>query len=301
MMEFTHSVTSANSKERAGYWEARKKDFIDFPDTDVHGGKLDLSLPLDYFDIDSETAERLRKIGEPFDIYNNPLRCAVPDFKIIIFKGFNDDYGIGSILRKFTNPKRERQAYGIYASFYYVEYSIYCALTICYVDKDFGYEQPTAILEISQDEGSFINPILINKEAADLFTFDDMHALGEYLANVWFGIQYEMVNCPHEIRVVEQRGPIKSDGDYREGGGIVYVKKVIPVDVQGNPIKYETTNSGRTFTKPAWNVRGHMRTLKDGREVPVRPYPKGKERNNPNAIKPKKYVFDDHKIKKDSE
>ena len=51
----------------------------------------------------------------------------------------------------------------------------------------------------------------------------------------------------------------------------------------------------------SWNVRGHMRTLKDGREIPVRPYSKGKERKNPNAINPKLYVFGDQKIVDDSE
>ena len=300
-MIFSHRVPIANSKEWSWYWSSHRKSFTDFPITEVYGGELDLSMPLDYFDIDSDTAERLRKIGEPFDIFNNPVQIAIPSFEVIIFKGINDENGIGSLLWRFTNPDRERQVYGIYASLYHVANSVYCVLTICYVDKDWGSEQPVAILEIGQDEGPFINPILINEEAAELFSFDDMQAVGEYLANVWFGIQYELVNCPEEIRVVEQRGPIEPNGNYHEGNGIVYVNRVTSVDEHGNPIKYEARNSGRVYIKPAWNVRGHMRTLKDGREVPVRPYPKGKERNNPNAINPKQYVFDDEKIEADSE
>lgn len=300
-MLFTHKTSIANSKDLFWYWNAYKKDFIDFPNTDVYGGKLDFTMPLDYFDIDSDTAEKLRRIGQPYDIFNNPLQIAAPALEVIILKGVNDDNGIGSLLWQFTDRGRERRVYGIYASFFFVEKSIYCAMTFCYVDKDTGCELPTAILEIGQDEGAYINPILISEDAAELFSYDDMQAVGEYLANVWFGVQYEMVNCPEEIRVVEQRGPIDLDGNYHESNGIIYVKRIIPVDENGNLIEYEARNSGRVYRKPAWNVRGHMRTLKDGREIPVRPYPKGKERKNPNAINPKQYVFDGQKLEDDSE
>jgi hypothetical protein len=84
-----------------------------------------------------------------------------------------------------------------------VKNSVYCAITVCYVDKDWGCEQPTAIIEISQDEGPFIMPILVNEDAAGLFSFDDIQAVGEYIANVWFGIQYELINCPEEIKYIE--------------------------------------------------------------------------------------------------
>lgn len=299
-MIFSHRVPIANSRESSWYWSGQKESFTDFPNTEVYGGKLDFSMAVDYFDIDSDTAERLRKIGEPFDIFNNPVQIAIPAFVVNVFKGINDEDGIGSLLWRFTNPERERQVYGIYASFYHVVNSIYCALTICYVDKDWGSEQPAAILEIGEDEGPFINPILINEEAADLFSFEDMQAVGEYLANVWFGIQYELVNCPEEIRVVEQRGPIEPNDDYHEGSGIVYVKRVIPVDEHGNPIKYEATNSGKTNRMPAWGVRGYWQT-RNGKPVYVRPHPKGPERNNQNAFNPKQYVFDDRKIEADSE
>lgn len=300
-MKFTHNVPIANSKEQSWYWSSHKKDFIEFPDTEVYGGRLVFSQPLDYFDLDSDSAEQLRRIGESFDIFNNPLQISKTEFEVVIFNNINEDDGIGSLLWRFANPDRERQVYGIYASFFHVVNSIYCALTICYIDKDWGCEQPTAILEIGQDEEPFINPILINEDAAALFSFDDIRAVGEYLGNVWFGIQYELINCPEEIRIVEQRGPIAPGGDYQAGNGIVYVKRVVAVDENGNPIQYKPRGSGRVFTKPAWNVRGHMRTLRDGREVLVRPYPKGPERNNPNAISPKKYVLDDQKITDDSE
>lgn len=39
-----------------------------------------------------------------------------------------------------------------------------------------------------------------------------------------------------------------------------------------------------------WGVRGHERHLKNGRVVWVKPYRKGKQRNNENAYKPKEYI-----------
>ena len=300
-MNFTHSLPIANSKEWFWYWGEHKKEFVEFPNTEVYGGVLDFGKPLDFFEIDSDTAEKLNRIGKPYDIFNNPLRVSIPEFQVYILDGVNDNNGIGSLLWRFTKPDRDRRCYGVYASFFYMGKSIYCALTICWYDESSGNETPTAILEIGQDEGPYIQPILINENAAELFSFDDIQAVGEYLANVWFGIQYELLNRPEEIRVVEQRGPINPDDTYHPGNGIILVKRIIPVDEQGNPIHYESRDSGRVYRMPAWNVRGHMRTLKDGREVPVRPYPKGPERNNPNAINPKKYVFDEQKIEDDAE
>ena len=48
-------------------------------------------------------------------------------------------------------------------------------------------------------------------------------------------------------------------------------------------------------------VRGHPRTLKDGRVTFVRPYPKGKERNNPEFLEKKGYKFVEGKIDSDTE
>ena len=127
-MVFTHSKSIANIRE--WYWQARIEPFIVFPNMKVNGGILDFNKAIDYFDIDSDSAEKLRRIGLPFNIFDNPLHVAIPDFEILIFKDFNDQDGIGSLLWKFTNPERERQVYGIYASLFYIEKSIYCALTI---------------------------------------------------------------------------------------------------------------------------------------------------------------------------
>lgn len=57
----------------------------------------------------------------------------------------------------------------------------------------------------------------------------------------------------------------------------------------------------RKYTLPVWGVRGHPRTLPDGRITYVRPYPKGKNRKNPNALVSKEYKFVEEKIDSDAE
>ena len=47
--------------------------------------------------------------------------------------------------------------------------------------------------------------------------------------------------------------------------------------------------------------RGHPRTLPNGRITFVRPYPKGKDRKNPDALISKEYKFVEDKINLDTE
>ena len=77
------------------------------------------------------------------------------------------------------------------------------------------------------------------------------------------------------------------------------IKRIVAVDKDGRPIEYGATDSGRKYHVPSWGVRGHERTLQDGRIIPVRAYRKGKERNNPEIYIEKRYIFDDEKIDND--
>ena len=299
-MFFLNNGLIANSNDLTWYWRSYVQPFATFTRTEVFGGTIDFSHSLDYFNLTSDTAEKLRNIGEPYDFFDKTVPVALNEFTVNIFEGFNDDDGIGSILRNFTNYERERNCYAVYASFFYINNSVFCALTICFIDKDTATELDTAILEIGQDEGSYILPITISEEATQYFSFDTIKALGEYLANVWFGIQYEMNNRPEEIRIIEQRDSVSSNDKTYNRNRIVLVKRIIPVDENGNIIKYGNTDSGREYKMPVWGVRGHPRTLSDGRVIHVKPYPKGKERNNPDYYNSKEYQFVKDKIDDDS-
>lgn len=239
-------------------------------------------------------------IGEPYDLFDKTTPIALNEFTVNIFEGVNDENGIGSILCDFTNIERERECYAVYASFFNTNDSVYCTLTICFVDKDYAVELDTAILEIGQDESGYIMPVIISEEATEYFSFYIIKSLGEYLANIWFGIQYEMNNCPEEIRIIEQRGSVSPSENNYDSNQIVLVKRIIPVDKNGNIIKYGKTDSGREYKKPVWGVRGHPRTLSDGRVIQVKPYPKGKGRNNPEYYNSKEYQFVGDTIDDDS-
>lgn len=64
-----------------------------------------------------------------------------------------------------------------------------------------------------------------------------------------------MNNGPEEIRVIKQRESEADNNDeYKEGNHIVLVKKVIPVDENGNRIKYSSSDSSRHYNMPAWTV-----------------------------------------------
>ena len=158
-----------------------------------------------------------------------------------------------------------------------------------------------AVIEVSQDENAYVLPVEISEEALDYFSFDDIMRLAYWLGNFWVGVQYEINNRPEEIRVVEQRGLISPDDDaYKSQDRIVLIKRIIAADKDRRPIEYGATGSGRKYHVPAWGVRGHERTLSDGRVIMVRPYRKGKERNNPEIYREKRYVFDDEKIDDDT-
>lgn len=163
-------------------------------------------------------------------------------------------------------------------------------------------EMETAVVEISKDEETYIQPVCIPEIALHFFTFDDIAMLLYWLGNFLAGVQFEMNTRPEEIRVVKQRESVSDNSEeYRDGKHIVLIKKVISVDEDGNIIKYDESTSKRHFHMPAWTVRGHERTLPDGRIIPVRSYKKGEQRNNPDALVKKEYRFVDEKIDSDIE
>lgn len=190
-MFFSDTKSIIDSPELTWHWRSYVHSFSSFEKTDVFREIINFTHPLDYFEISSDTAEKLRKIGEPYDLFDKMTPIILNEFTVNIFDGFNDKNGIGSILCDFTNIERERECYAVYASFFSINDSVYCALTICFVDKDYAVELDTAILEIGQDESGYIMPVIISEEATEYFSFDIIKSLGEYLANIWFGIQYK--------------------------------------------------------------------------------------------------------------
>lgn len=58
-----------------------------------------------------------------------------------------------------------------------------------------------------------------------------------------------MYNRPEEIRVIEQHDSVSPSENYYDCNRNVLVKRIIPVDKNGNIIKYGKTDSGSEYKK----------------------------------------------------
>lgn len=300
-MNFIENKLPSSTEEVKWHWTQCIQEKLDFTEVSVHGKKQNFTLPADYFDMKDSDADKIAFIGRQYGFFSQPV--AMEDFELNIFGEINPDTQIGGLLSSIKHLRPTADVYGLFARYKYIEKSVYCAITLCYVDKEFGSEMETAVFEISEDDHAYVLPVGINEEALDYYTLDDLAKLAYWLGNFWVGVQYEIKNCPEEIRVIEQRGPITPalEEEIHQKKRPILIKRIIPIDADGNEVKYESTGSGRKYTLPVWGVRGHPRTLPNGRITFVRPYPKGKNRKNPDALISKEYKFVEDKIDLDTE
>lgn len=281
------------------YWQQYIQEYFDLSQININGSTVNFNFPFDYFELTDDVADKLSLIGRKYSFFSQPV--SMTDVELSIFGNISADTQIGVLLESIKHLRPTAEVYGIFAKYKYIGKSVYCGVTICFVDKDTGEEMDTAVFEISEDEGAYVLPVAISEETMDYYTLDDLAKLAYWLGNFWVGAQYELNNRPEEIRIVEQRGPITAaqEADIRQEKRPVLIKRIIPVDADGNEIKYGAAGSGRQFRLPSWGVRGHSRTLPDGRVIQVRPYRKGKDRKNPEALINKEYQFLEEKIDSD--
>lgn len=300
-MDFSTNKLPSAMREIDWHWRRNIQERFDLSRINIDGKTVDFNLPSDYFELTDDVADKLSLIGEKYSFLSQAF--SITDAELNIWGNISVDTQIGALLNNIKHLRPTADVYGLSAKYKYTGKSVYCGITVCFVDKDFGEEMETAVFEIGEDEGAYILPVAINKEALDYYTFDDLAKLAYCLGNLWVGVQYELNNCPEEIRIVEQRGPITAsqEADIRQGKRLVWVKRVIPVDADGNEIKYSATGSNCHFALSSWSVRGHNRTLPDGRVTSVRPYRKGKDRKNLAALAEKEYKFIDGKVIQDSD
>lgn len=300
-MNFSKNKLPSSSKEVEWYWTQCIQGRFDFTEVNIHGKKHNFTIPCDYFDMKDSDADKFAFIGRKHGFFSQPI--AMNEFELNIFGEINPDTQIGGLLSNIKHLRPTADVYGLFARYKYIEKSAYCAITVCYVDKEFGSEMETAVFEISEDEHAYVLPVGINEEALDYYTLDHLSTIAYWLGNFWVGVQYEINNRPEEIRIIEQRGPITPalEKEIQQKKRPILIKRIIPIDADGNEIKYEATGSGRKYTLPVWGVRGHPRTLPNGKITFVRPYPKGKDRKNPDALIGKEYKFVEDKINLDTE
>lgn len=300
-MNFSENRLPSSTKEIERYWRQCVQERFNLSKISIREKTVDFNLPSDYFDLTDVYADKISLIGRRYKFFSQTVSLA--DVELSVFGNIGSDTQIGVLLESIKYLKPTADVYGLFAKYKYIGKSVYCATTVCFVDKDFGEEMETAVFEISEDETAYVLPVGISEEALNYYSFDDLAKLAYWLGNFWVGIQYELSNRPEEIRVIEQRGPItpQLEDEIHKEKRVVLIKRVIPVDEEGNEIKYSVTNSGRQCSVPVWGVRGHPRRLKDDRVTYVKPHLKGRERNNPETLAKKGYKFVKEKIESDIE
>ena len=269
-MDFSANKLPSSMREIDWHWRHNIQERFDLSQINIDGKTVDFNLPSDYLELTDDVADKLSLIGKKYSFFSQPV--SITDVELNIWGNISVDTQIGALLNNIKHLRPTADVYGLSAKYKYTGKSVYCGITVCFIDKDFGEEMETAVFEIGEDEGAYILPVAINEEVLEYYTFDDLAKLAYYLGNLWVGVQYELNNCPEEIRIVEQHGSITSsqEADIRQGKRLVWVKRAIPVDADGNEIKYSATGSNRHFTLSSWSVRGHSRTLPAGRITSVK-------------------------------
>ena len=292
ILDFKTSKLPSSSNELEYYWNSFVDDYLNFNKVTINRQLIDFTNSVDYFDITDECADKISYEGRKLDFFSQHI--ALKEFEMNIFGELSPDTQIGGILSNVAQLRHSAVPYCIYATFKHVHNSVYCAFTIGIADEDTGMELDVAVIEIGQDETPYISPIAINDDVLYYYTFDDIAKISYWLANFWIGIQYKLNHYSEEIRIAEQnKWESENSVPNKKKNNIVLVKRIKYIETDRKGIGKNELKSNRKYTLPAWGVRGHFRTLADGREIPVRPYKKGKERNNPKSYVSKEYEFED--------
>lgn len=124
--------------------------------------------------------------------------------------------------------------------------------------------------------------------------FSDMDYFNEFARTVkalYMAVQRISVKRPEVLVTtgtteVEKTVTIKRKGRYKQ---VRKTKMVKVIRVSDAVIVRQDPRGHHKISCPCWGVAGHMRTYKSGKQVWIKPYRKGKQRNNPAAYVPKEY------------
>ena len=114
-----------------------------------------------------------------------------------------------------------------------------------------------------------------------------------YYMAIQYAIKYKPEVLPETAIIRRHKSNEENDNECKKGKErIVKVRKMKVLKKEEAPIPESPViekASGNTIQCPAWGVSGHYRHLRDGRVIWIKPYVKGKERNNPAAYSKKTY------------
>ena len=148
-MDFNLNRMPSTMKEIEWQWGRAVKEYIDFSAISVNGINYDFETNLDYFNMTDAKADQISFIGRRHEFFEQAV--SLRDFRLEIFGDIHQDTQIGIILNGISRYREASSPYGLFASYRYIGKSVYCAITVCLVDKDMGSEMRHQCL--SEDKG----------------------------------------------------------------------------------------------------------------------------------------------------
>ena len=133
--------------------------------------------------------------------------------------------------------------------------------------------------------------IYVDDYYATLMDESDLEAFSNQAGSFFFATQFVMRTRPTELkeRIERTQYRIHAPGTKEHRRRVVQMVRTIYIDtaVLAAPVERMTTE--RKIECPCWGVMGHWRTYKNGKRVWIKPYRKGKERNDPTKYSSKDY------------
>lgn len=212
--------------------------------------------------------------------------AALPVVKVEIMA--DSDEVPTSDLWDIADPKSslvgELSIYGISLLFSASSGELACDIAFDYSDHcGGGYEEIGTVGIMADGDNFFTFPhYLRDLSGIDLYDFESLTKLSNWLGYLWRGIQHLIINRPEVIHIRHQRIPRAARESIEKiitkKGRIVKVQRVISISLDEEDKGEIRHTGGHQITLSIWSVSGHWRELKSGKRIWIAPYYKGKNR-----------------------
>ncbi|MGM8363989.1 hypothetical protein ACLIBG_00780 [Virgibacillus sp. W0181] len=259
----------------------------------VAGRKTIMSEP-DFMDLTEKVAQELHDVGQVCQPIS-PASAALSVFSACILFGSD-----GSEVEKIAQPthpyRNDMYIYGLEALFIADDDCVICKLLLHDSNGSGAGANNVGIILLydNGDAGFHAVPYVIDEDGTFFHDFESITGLSHWLAYLWRGIQYRMSNRPELIKIKNDysRNEMAGKRNQKTDGGnrIAKVQRIITIVTdEDDPVTIE--HNKHQITLSVWGVAGHWRTYQCGKRIWIKPYKKGRERNNPALYCPKEYRF----------
>ena len=109
---------------------------VNFSTVPLYGSVYNYTQISDVFELSDYVADKLAVIGHE----HNFGEIGIDRFRVDLLNQIHDDTHIGLLLSCVSKKRKEECfSYGMWADFISIGKAVYCAITVCFVDKDSAY------------------------------------------------------------------------------------------------------------------------------------------------------------------